>query len=119
MPVTEARTLMCEADLLLLLCPSNGSSGVPGGKLYEYLAAGPPILAVPATDEFVEGILRETNAGDVASTPEDVAQVLARRYGEWQRGQNERRPLEGLSGFTWTARGRQLADLLDQLAGSR
>jgi glycosyltransferase involved in cell wall biosynthesis len=119
LPVEQARTMMCQADLLLLLCPSNGGSGIPGGKLYEYLAAGPPILAVPATDAFVREVLCDTGAGDVASTCAEVADVVGRRYEAWRTGHVGRRSLDGLSGFTWAARGMQLAALLDELVPGR
>ena len=64
-----ARAAMVEADLLLVLPPETPEGGMPGGKLYEYLAAGPPILAVPGTDQFVMQVLRDTDAGSGASDP--------------------------------------------------
>ena len=69
---TDARQMMTKADLLLLLIPMSQEGGLPGGKLYEYLAAGPPILAVHGTDPYVAGILRESQAGDGASTPAEI-----------------------------------------------
>ena len=94
---------------------------MPGGKLYEYLAAGPPILAVDGTDPYVLQVLRDTGAGEGASTPEEIAGVLARRYESWRLDQPVPRSLDGLGSFTWSARAGQLADLLDSLTspGSR
>ena len=81
-----SRRAMMETDVLLLVTAS-GASGMPGGKLYEYGAAGPPILAVPGDDEFVSGLLRETGIGECASTASDVADVLERvRSGALTRG---------------------------------
>lgn len=111
----DARRMMMRADLLLLLIPTTQDGGMPGGKLYEYLAAGPPILAVQGTDPYVMEILRETRAGDGASTPEEIAAVIARRHKEWRLGRAVPRPLEDLASFTWAARARQLAGLLDSL----
>jgi hypothetical protein len=41
----QARLVMMQADLLLLLIPATQEGGMPGGKFYEYLAAGPPIAS--------------------------------------------------------------------------
>ena len=113
--------MMTRADLLLLLAPPTREGGMPGGKLYEYLAAGPPILAVDGTDPYVLQVLRDTGAGEGASTPDEIAGVLARRYESWRLGRAIPRQLDGLGSFTWSARAHQLADLLDSLAspGSR
>ena len=94
---------------------------MPGGKLYEYLAAGPPILAVDGTDRYVMQVLRDTGAGEGASNPDEIASVLARRYESWRSGRALPRQLDGLGSFTWPARAHQLADLLDSLVvpGSR
>ena len=113
---TDARRMMMQADLLLLLIPKTQEGGMPGGKLYEYLAAGPPILAVHDTDPYVMGVIRETRAGDGASTLEDIAEVIARRYEDWRMGRAVPRLLEGLTSFTWSSRAQQLAALLDSLA---
>jgi glycosyltransferase involved in cell wall biosynthesis len=115
----EARRMMTQADLLLLLIPTTQDGGLPGGKLYEYLAAGPPILAVHGTDQYVMSILREARAGDGASTPEDISEVIARRFEEWRTGSAVQRPLDGLSNFTWSGRAHQLAALLEASAPQR
>jgi glycosyltransferase involved in cell wall biosynthesis len=117
-PVPEARLLMARSNLLLLLSPANGQSGIPGGKLYEYLAAGPPIIAVPDTDSFVMGILRETHAGEGASTPDEVADALLRHFMAWRSGSVASRPLRELDGFSWSARAERLSTLLGERVSS-
>jgi glycosyltransferase involved in cell wall biosynthesis len=112
----EARRAMHRAHLLLHLSPVQGRSGIPGGKLYEYLAAGPPILSVPGQDEFVMQILAETDAGEGASDSDAVAAALRRRYEEWKLGRATMRPLDGLSRFSWSARAQRLAELLGSVA---
>lgn len=114
-PPGEARLMMMKADLLLLLIPTTSEGGMPGGKLYEYLAAGPPILAVHGSDPYVMRILRETGAGDGASTPEEIVEVLARRYEDRRVGRTVTRPLGDLAGFTWASRAHELASVLDSL----
>ena len=112
----QARLIMMRADLLVLLIPTTREGGMPSGKFYEYLAAGPPILAVHGTDPYVMRILGDAQAGEGASTPEDIAEVVARRYEDWRLGRVVPRPLDGLRSFTWSARAHQLAGLLDSLA---
>jgi glycosyltransferase involved in cell wall biosynthesis len=111
-PPSQARREMIAADLLLLLTPTTAEGGMPGGKLYEYLASGAPILAVHGADRFVMGALRDAGGGSGASTAEEIAEVLKRRYDDWRLGRAERRPLDGLEDFTWKARAERLAGLL-------
>jgi glycosyltransferase involved in cell wall biosynthesis len=79
----QLRRVTKSADVLLL--PTTEYSGVPGGKLYEYLAARRPILAVPGRDKFVSQVLEETASGRVASTPDEVAALLHSWVDEWVR----------------------------------
>ena len=61
---------MMRADLLLsAFFQRHRRGGIPGGKLYEYLAAGPPILAVDGTDPYVVQVFRDTGGGEGASSP--------------------------------------------------
>ncbi len=109
-----SRRAMMEADVLLLVTAS-GASGIPGGKLYEYGAAGPPILAVPGDDEFVSGLIRETGIGECASTASDVADVLERvRSGALTRGSWAERS-QRLAEFSWERRAARLSRLIDQV----
>lgn len=116
-PPHAARRAMIEADLLLLLVSSDGESGVPGGKFYEYLAAGPPILAVPGTDEYVNGVLARTGAGRWASDPAEIASILRLYVDAWRTGGIRRRSPEEVLDHSWSARAQELADLLDAVTG--
>jgi len=84
-PPDELRAHLAAADVLLLPTNQAGHSGVPGGKLYEYLAARRPILAVPGDDRFVRGVLDGTGAGVGATSPGQVTAVLRRWLDEWSR----------------------------------
>lgn len=110
----RSRRAMMEADLLLLVTASGGS-GMPGSKLYEYAAAGPPILAVPGDDDFVAGFLRNADIGTCASTNSEVAAVLERiRSRELARGSWAERS-ERLAEYAWERRAWHLSRLLDQI----
>lgn len=77
------------ADLLLLILGGGqGSELVAPAKLFEYLAAGKPILAL-AADGAAAGIVHEARAGVVVD-PEDIpsiAQHIAVFYQRWRAGQ--------------------------------
>jgi glycosyltransferase involved in cell wall biosynthesis len=74
---------ICRADVLCLL--SHPGKGIATGKIFEYLAAGRPILSVPGDGDITDRILRETNAGVVARAPAEVARVIRLWFSEWQQ----------------------------------
>jgi len=107
----RSRRAMMESDVLLLVTASGGS-GMPGGKLYEYAAAGPPILAVPGDDDFVAGLLREGGLGASASTASEVAAVLDHvRSGALTSGSWEERS-QRLAELSWERRAWHLSRLI-------
>ena len=65
--------LQRDSEALLLLVPDAGGrgKGVLSGKVFEYLAAGRPILAVVPPDGAAAELIRETRAGMVVA-PDDV-----------------------------------------------
>jgi glycosyltransferase involved in cell wall biosynthesis len=70
---TESLRLQRDSEALLLLVPEAGGrgKGVLSGKVFEYLAAGRPILAVVPPDGVAAELVRETAAGVVVA-PDDV-----------------------------------------------
>jgi glycosyltransferase involved in cell wall biosynthesis len=77
-PRSEALHLQRDSEALLLLVPDAGGrgKGVLSGKVFEYLAAGRPILAVVPPDGAAADLIRETGAGVVVA-PDDVAGIRA------------------------------------------
>ena len=73
-PRRRSLELQRDSEALLLLIPEAGGRGrgVLSGKVYEYLAAERPILAVVPTDGAAAELLRATGAGVVVA-PDDVA----------------------------------------------
>jgi glycosyltransferase involved in cell wall biosynthesis len=72
-PRAESLRLQRDSEALLLLVPDAGGrgKGVLSGKVFEYLAAGRPILAVVPPDGAAAELVRETRAGIVVG-PDDV-----------------------------------------------
>jgi glycosyltransferase involved in cell wall biosynthesis len=77
-PRQESLRLQRDSEALLLLVPDAGGrgKGVLSGKVFEYLAAGRPILAVVPPDGAAAGLVRELDAGVVVA-PDDVDGIRA------------------------------------------
>jgi glycosyltransferase involved in cell wall biosynthesis len=75
-PRAESLRLQRDSEALLLLVPEAGGrgKGVLSGKVFEYLAAGRPILAAVPPDGAAAALVRETGAGIVVA-PDDVAGI--------------------------------------------
>ena len=77
-PRGESLRLQRDSEALLLLVPDAGGrgKGVLSGKVFEYIAAGRPILAVVPPDGAAAALVRETGAGVVVA-PDDVEGIRA------------------------------------------
>jgi glycosyltransferase involved in cell wall biosynthesis len=110
--------LQRDSDALLLLIPDAGGrgKGVLSGKVFEYLAAERPILAVVPPDGAAADLIRETGAGVVAA-PDDVdgiAAALTELQRRWAAGELDAPPLsdEWRDRLSRRTRVQDLADLL-------
>ncbi len=83
-PYQEAILRQRESTALLLLnWNSPEEKGVYTGKVFEYLGAKRPILAIPGNNGVVDELLYETASGVVASTKEEIATILKSWYDEF------------------------------------
>ena len=75
-PRATSLALQRDSEALLLLIPEAGGRGrgVLSGKVFEYIAAGRPILAAVPHDGAAADLIRETGAGIVA--PADDVEAL-------------------------------------------
>ena len=90
LPRREALALQRDSDALLLLIPAGEGRGrfVISTKVFEYLAAGRPILASVPEDGAAAALLRETGVGTVVP-PDDVdaiAAALSALVERWREG---------------------------------
>jgi glycosyltransferase involved in cell wall biosynthesis len=110
--------LQRDSEALLLLIPEAGGRGrgVLSGKVFEYLAAERPILAVVPPDGAAARLIRETGAGVVVA-PEDVAGIrdaLVGLHRRWKAGGLAGTPLDAATKERLSRRTRvaELAELL-------
>jgi len=121
----ESRKLQSESTALLLLNWNDPrDEGTYSGKLFEYLGARRPILAVST---YVHGsaakLIRQSGCGVVANAAEDIKGVLSKWMQEWQTHSSiltNFRPDETvLARYTWRNQARELAAVFDQVVDSR
>jgi glycosyltransferase involved in cell wall biosynthesis len=76
-PHRDALAAQAQADVLLLLLWSDPSdAGAYTGKLFEYVGAGRPILAVGRTDGVAVELIRSRGLGVAAADARDIAGAL-------------------------------------------
>ena len=83
MPHAESIEALMRSDATLLIVDEiAGSNEVVPGKVYEYLGAGKPILAIAPTDGAIAQLLRETGAGETVEhgDHEKIANVFLQYY---------------------------------------
>ena len=121
-PRRRSLELQRDSDALLLLIPeaAGRGRGVLSGKVFEYLAAERPVLAVVPPDGAAAQLIRDTGAGVVAA-PEDVDGIrdaLLALHARWRAGSLDGTPLspEWRNRLSRAARVEELADLLRSLA---
>jgi glycosyltransferase involved in cell wall biosynthesis len=107
---SDALALQRSADALLLLTSRNSSEAT--SKIFEYLAAGRPILALAEGNEAAR-IVRETNTG-LTVPPDDVDEIAAAlrqlAAGELQTTYAPR----GLERFTYPGPAEVMANLVEE-----
>ncbi len=120
--VSRRRSLELQRDseVLLLLIPESGGRGrgVLTGKIYEYLAAERPILAVVPPDGAAGQLVRDTGAGTVVPSDdvEAMREALLDLHRRWRQGSLDATPLSE----DWRrrlARGARVEELADVLRG--
>ena len=121
-PRSESLRLQRDSEALLLLVPDadGRGRGVLSGKVFEYLAAGRPILAVVPPDGAAAELVRETGAGVVVA-PDDVdgmRAALANLHGRFLNGGlgAVELPEDVRDRLSRRARVEEMADLLRKVA---
>ena len=105
--------------MLLIQNPSPENKGAYSAKLFEYLAANRPILAITSPSNVAADLIRQTQSGIVVShDPAEIKTVLLDYYRAWQAGNMRHSPdWEIIHRFSRPELTVQLADIFNQLAG--
>jgi glycosyltransferase involved in cell wall biosynthesis len=121
LPRRRVLELQRDSEALLLLIPESGGRGraVLSAKVFEYIAAERPILAVVPPDGAAAELIRDTGAGVVVA-PDDVDGIrdaLVALEGDWRAGKLNGAPLadEVRARLSRRARAEELADLARSL----
>jgi glycosyltransferase involved in cell wall biosynthesis len=120
-PYAESLRLMSRSDILLLVDEAGRRRGVPA-KLYEYLGAGRPVLALTEADSDTAWVLRESEFPHRLAPPSDPAAIrraLAELAAEARAGAAPIAASGGRLAFTRERLTGRLATLLDDLDESR
>ena len=120
-PRRRSLELQRESEALLLLIPeaAGRGRGVLSGKVFEYIAAERPILAVVPPDGAAAKLLRDTGAGVVVASDDvtGIRDALVDLHARWLAGRLDGPPLsdEWRDKLSRASRVEELADLLRSL----
>ncbi|MEO8766191.1 MAG: hypothetical protein ABI416_17950 [Ginsengibacter sp.] len=78
----EAIAIQYNSTILLAIGYGN-RKGIPGSKVYEYLALRKPVLICPSDHDIIEETLRSTNQAIVTNTVDECADKLRELYSEF------------------------------------
>jgi len=117
----EAIREMARADVLLLILNDGGEAVIPG-KIFEYIASGPHVLATVPVRGEAAALLRRVGGATVVDCA-DVAGIrdaLVRLHGQWSDGglKADRDP-DAVRQFERRELTRRLATVFDECAGGR
>ncbi len=121
-PRRRSLELQRDSEVLLLLIPEAGGrgKGVLSGKVFEYLAADRPILAVVPPDGAAAELIRAAGAGVVVA-PDDIDGIVAALgdfHARWRAGTLDAPALseEWRTKVSRRSRVQDFADVLEALA---
>lgn len=105
--------------LLLLKWEDVQERGYLSGKIFEYLAAGRPMIAAGGHNDVVTLLLNETNAGIDGQSVEDIKNALRKLYVEYKlRGKTSYHGImKEINKYSYLEMTRKFAAVLDDLYG--
>jgi glycosyltransferase involved in cell wall biosynthesis len=118
-PYHESLIRQRESTLLLLLTWNNPEDkGIYTGKIFEYLGAGRPVLAIGRIGSVVDELLAKTGSGIVTNDVEEIKDILKNWLHEYKtlgeiRSHYSPRP-EIIRQYTRREQAKQLANVLNK-----
>jgi len=120
-PHTEAVRLVSDSDILLLIVDDTETTKhIVPGKVYEYLGAMRPLIALAPPEGAIGDLLRETSGGEIIkqSDIEQISRSILSLYRRWERGENLSSTMntDAIKKYERREATRKLASLFDRLA---
>jgi glycosyltransferase involved in cell wall biosynthesis len=117
LPHDEAVEEMRDSDALFVTIPAMFGERGLAGKIFEYLAARRPILAVVPKESTAARVIEETESGVVVANnrPERVAETLEAMVAKWREGTLDLKGDQAIANYSRRALTHVLARLLDTL----
>ncbi len=118
-PYREALAEMMAVDALLVLQASNCNEQIPA-KIYEYLRAGKPILAMTDPAGDTAGVLRGAGLHDIVrlDSVDEIARILPTLVHDWRRGKASLPQKSAVQQASRRGRSQALAGLLAQASAA-
>jgi glycosyltransferase involved in cell wall biosynthesis len=115
----EALAEMLTVDALLVLQASNCNAQIPA-KIYEYLRADKPILALTDPEGDTADVMRRAGLNQIArlDSADEIAAMLPALVRDWQQGKAKRPEASAVQQASRQGRSKALTALLDQVAGT-
>jgi len=83
--ILRGQALLKQKESQLLFLPVwSGNRGVCSGKIFEYLSAQRPIIAIGEKGSVAQGIIEKTKAGKYGATIEEIKGILKSFYMEYK-----------------------------------
>lgn len=119
LPHRAALAFQTRASVLLLLAHA-AERGVMTGKVFDYLAAARPILAIPNDEHTTARLLNSTGAGVALTSVPSIAAQLRDWYARWRSDPGFALPRNEaeISRYSRAAQAAELARILDELAAN-
>ncbi len=119
-PHARAVELLLDSDALLLIVDEVPTvAAIVPGKVYEYLGAMRPLIAIAPPEGAIGDLLRETGSGETIrqSDIEGQARLIKRLYNDWQKSTSSfaMQP-EMISQYERREATRKLAGLFDSIS---
>ncbi len=101
---------------VLLLIKYEGMTGVPGSKMYEYLALKKPVLLCPGDNDILEHTMRKSGQGIFVRSSDECFTTLKQLYADFLSGSRMSQDLDlsYINSFNRDVIAKDLVDLINK-----
>lgn len=102
----------------LLYVAWQGHAGIVPSKIYEYIASGTPIIVAPKDGSVVDAIIKDSKAGVLLNSSDQVASYLRKAYEQYREGNYRKNDLAAsrLKKYSREYQAGRLAKALNEIA---